>query len=99
MVTENDVRARVREGVAELGGGHRIHPVDPPRRIAVLDANGLEFAAWIVADEKPASPTSGYLVVFDEESAAFGLCVKGGTRAAPTLIGIYGSFATTVRAM
>jgi hypothetical protein len=54
---------------------------------------GEELTLWLVLEECPEEPDTGYKIVFDEETGDFGLVTSG------AFIGFYGTFLKTFESM
>jgi hypothetical protein len=54
---------------------------------------------WIVWDECPSDPSTGYLIVYSEKDELFGLATKPRQEKAGFLLGLYGSFVDVLNNM
>lgn len=69
-----------------------------PRKMSFDGSNPDDkFELWVVLEESP-EDGSGYKIVFDEETAEFGLATPG-WRSNPCFLGFYGSFFDAFDAM
>jgi hypothetical protein len=102
-MTRSEVTSLVDEQIGGDWGHSNLHGVDlrrclvEPRQLTVFDAQRSPLDVWLVLEEVPGGP-GGYVVVYEEESACFGL-VTNAHRVDALLIGLYGSFFDALDAM
>lgn len=71
----------------------------PPHEEEFQSWNGDPVKVWVVLDEIPDEPSSGYLVVFNPSSQKFGLGLKPHQDKPGTFLGTYGTFLETLAGM
>jgi hypothetical protein len=79
---------------------HR-HLVKPFLKQFISASEGQEKKYWLVLDEYPKSQIEGYLIVYDEDENMFGLATKISMKETELgeVIGLYGTFISTLNAM
>ncbi len=71
----------------------------PPHQEEFQAWNGNPITVWVVLDEIPDEPESGYLVVFNSCGQKFGLALKPSQSKPGTVLGFYGTFLETLAGM
>jgi hypothetical protein len=109
-MTSHEVQSLVLEQIGNRWTENNPHNVDLkksltlPEKIALLDfsgptrTKGAAIEAWLVLEEFPETK-SGYMIVFDESSKAFGLATRDASTKRPVFLGICGDFWTTLKDM
>jgi hypothetical protein len=105
-MTADDVRAIVEREIAGNWGVTNDHGCDL-RRCLVLPTKkpyensfkpGEYLELWLVLEENPENPSSGYKIVFDEDRRDFGLAIVD-EEGRGLFIAAYGSFLNTFKGM